>query len=345
MKLEESIVAGLENFGEVNSYLRRIIRNGVISTVDTQMIIDHDDFFAVEPGKNLEPHQQAGFNAIEQEIEHLLHDFQYKGLGNNNFHNLVTLFGKLLFSFIASDEQMAQVDSWHAQGIAKFGGFLMADGGGPSIAQWNTVFHKDGDMLELDVDKVWIIEGHRLDYGSIAAASSQKLYPSSILVPPEAFAQLTKTAVGMPFLDGSLQLGNVSGKVRVHKDNVLSQGGLASTAVFLSKVRPRFVRALMGHVLWLHQQDRIHLSTDQFHAVQQLADIGKAYCHSLMERKPSLPVALSIKFAANRLLLDLVISGAVKQPMLQRDLMAFTRMEGSSYRCLFEIYSKTKVRA
>lgn len=344
MKLENSICEGLSEYGEVGPYLKRIIRNGVISTVDTQMIIDHDDFHAIEQGKVIPSEQQAPFNEIEQNIENLLEGFAAKGLVNNNFHALVTNFGKLLFSFIASDAQIAEVDSWHQQGIAQFGGFLMADGGGPSIQQWNTIFTKDGDMLELDVDKVWIIEGHRLDYGSISAASTQKLYPSSVLVPPEEFKKLTKTAVGMPFLDGSLQLGNVSGKVRVAKTNLLSGGGLASTSVFLSKVRPRFVRALMGHVQWLHNNDRIELTVEQLAAVKQLETIAKRYCHSLVERKPSLPVALAIKFVSNRILLDLVISGAVKQPMIQRDLMAFTRMEGSSYRCLFEIYSKTKVR-
>jgi len=344
MKLEQSIVAGLSEFGEVGDYLKKIIRNGVISTVDTQMIIEDADFTAVEQGKVLSAEKQQPLTEIEQNIEDILADFPDKGLVNNNFHELVSSFGKLLFSYIASDKQIAEVDSWHEQGIAQFGGFLMADGGGPSIDQWNTVFEKEDDMLHINVDKIWIIEGHRLDYGSVSAASTQKLYPSSVLIPPEEFKKLDKTPVGKPFLDGSLQLGNVSGKVSVSKDNQLTGGGLAATSVFLSKVRPRFVRSLMGHIQWLQKNGRANLSEVQLQGVLSLESIAKQYCLSLMERKPSLPLALALKFTSNRILLDLVISGAVKGLMDQRDLMAFTRMEGSSYRCLFEIYSKTKVR-
>jgi len=344
VKLEHSISAGLAEFGDVSPYLHSIIRNGVISTVDTQMIIDQDDFYAVEQGKPLDANKQKNLNSIEADIEELLTDFSSKGLVDGNFHTLVSHFGKLLFSFIASPEQQAEVDDWHKQGIAQYGGFLMADAGGPSIEQWNSEFSTDGENLSLNVDKVWIIEGHRLDYGSISAASTQKLYPSSILVPPSEFKNLKRTKVGAPFLDGTLQLGNVSGHVTVPKSNMLTSGGLAATSVFLSKVRPRFVRSLMGHVQWLQDQGRVNLSEEQLAAVKSLESIAKNYCMSLTERKPSLPLALAIKFTSNRILLDLVISGAVKGIMDQRDLMAFTRMEGSSYRCLFEIYSKTKVR-
>ena len=59
MKLEQSISTGLAEFGELSSYLHRIIRNGVISTVDTQMIIDNDDFYAVEQGKSIEADKQS----------------------------------------------------------------------------------------------------------------------------------------------------------------------------------------------------------------------------------------------------------------------------------------------
>jgi hypothetical protein len=344
MRLEHTIIEGLSEFGEMTAYLKGVVRNGVVSTVDTQMIIDDDDFLAIEQGKEIPVEGRAPFNEVEANIEQTQAKILANGLIDSNFHALVTDFGKLLFGMIANDAQQAEVTDWHEQGIGKFGGFLMADGGGPSIQQWNTIFTKDGEMLQLNVEKVWIIEGHRLDYGSISAASTQKLYPTSILVPPQEFKKLQKTAVGMPFLDGSLQLGNVSGQVEVPKSYMLTNGGLASTSIFLSKVRPRFVRALMGHVQWLNASGKIELSLDQLDGVKALEGIAKCYYHSLVERKPSVPIAFAIKFVSNRLLLDLVASEAVKEPMIQRDLMAFTRMEGSSYRCLFEVYSKAKVR-
>jgi hypothetical protein len=344
MRLENSIIEGLSELGEVTHYLKKIIKGGVLSTQDTQMIIDHDDFHAVEQGKVIPVDARTPFTETEMRIEQTLASILESGLSNNNFHTLVRDFGGILFGMIASNVQQAEVSSWHEQGIASFGGFLMADGGGSSIQQWNTILTKNGEMLDIDIDKVWIIEGHRLDYGTIVAASTQKLYPTSILVPPEEFKKLSKTENGMPFLDGSLQLGNISGKVTVSKSCMLSGGGLASTSIFLAKIRPRFVRALMGHVQWLHANEKINPSSEQMDGVKGLEEIAKQYCYSLLERKPSLPIALALKFISNRILIDLVASDAVEDTMIARDLMAFTRMEGSSYRCLFEIYSKVKVR-
>jgi len=344
MRLEQALIQGLSELGEVPDYLKSLIHAGVVATVDTQMIVDDDDFHAIELGKPLLENLKTPFTSIEESIEITLSAISAAGLAKNNFHSLIRGFGSLLFGMIASAAQQQEVASWHESGLANFGGFLMADGGGSSIHQWSTVFAQNGETLELDVDKIWIIEGHRLDYGSIASASSQKLFPTSILVPPEQFGQLKKTKVGEPFLDGSLQLGNISGKVVVPKSNILSGGGLASTAVFLSKVRPRFVRALMAHTLWLSASGRILLRPAQIDGIRSLEVIAKRYYHSLVERKPSLPMALAIKFASNRILLDLVATGSVTDRSVGRDLMAFTRMEGSSYRCLLEICGKLKVR-
>jgi hypothetical protein len=51
---------------------------------------------------------------------------------------------------------------------------------------------------------------------------------------------------------------------------------------------------------------------------------------------------LALKFASNQFLLHLVANQRVIQLKDQRDLLGFSKMEGSSYRCLFEIYSKFK---
>lgn len=344
MRLEQSIIEGLSGFGVVPDYLKSIVRAGVIATIDTQMIIDEDDFHAVEPGKAIPESAQTPFGEIELRIERTQDLISEEGFSNHNLHTLARDFSGLLFKMFASDAQRAEIASWHDQGVAKYGGFLMSDRGGSSIQQWNSIYIQDGETLELEVDKIWIIEGQQLDYGSVSAASTQKLYPTSILVPPGEFSKLEKTTVGRPFLDGTLQLGNLRGKVTVPKSYMLTSGGLAATSLFLSKVRPRFVRALMAHVLWLARQERIRPSTQQIESARAIEAIARAFYHDLVRRKPSLSMALAIKFAANRLLLDLVTTEAVEDPSIQRDLLAFTRMEGSSYRCLFEIYSKVKAR-
>ena len=344
MRLEQSIIEGLASLGTLPESLCCSIATGVVSTVDTQMIIDDAHFHALEQGKVLPTHAQQPLCEAEVEIERLLQRIHAEGFMGGNFHRLVRQFGSILFAMIASDAQQQTAASWHAQGIAHFGGFLMADAGGSSIQQWNTMLTCEDESLKLVVDKVWIIEGHKLDYASIVAATSQKLYPSIVLVPPDAFSTLSRSPVGRPFLDGTLQLGNVQGTVFLEKDAVLGKGSLASTALFLSKIRPRFVRALMGHVQWLASVGKMTPSAMEWEAIQALDVIATNYCHSLVERTPSLPIALALKFSANQVLLGLVASGRVQDADTRRDLMAFSRMEGSSYRCLFELAAKLRAR-
>jgi hypothetical protein len=56
----------------------------------------------------------------------------------------------------------------------------------------------------------------------------------------------------------------------------------------------------------------------------------------------SVDQVLALKFTSNELLQSLVVKGSVPGLDDQRDLLGFTKMEGSSYRCLFEVYSKFK---
>jgi predicted HNH restriction endonuclease len=45
---------------------------------------------------------------------------------------------------------------------------------------------------------------------------------------------------------------------------------------------------------------------------------------------------------ANELWLSLVVNGSVASQADQRDLLGFTKMEGSSYRCFREIYERNR---
>ena len=49
---------------------------------------------------------------------------------------------------------------------------------------------------------------------------------------------------------------------------------------------------------------------------------------------------LVLKFASNEVILDIVTSASVAGAGDRRDLLGFTKMEGSSYRCLFEVLGK-----
>ncbi|WHI49614.1 hypothetical protein P3339_14165 [Microbulbifer sp. MLAF003] len=117
---------------------------------------------------------------------------------------------------------------------------------------------------------------------------------------------------------------------------------MGSVNRFLTLVRPRFVKSLMHFVLWLKDQGEVELSvTDQGH-IEYLIYLCNEQTSATIFSMHSVNRVLATKFASNELLLDIVASGKVKNKARQRDLLAFTKMEGSSYRCFFEIYSKAK---
>jgi hypothetical protein len=70
--------------------------------------------------------------------------------------------------------------------------------------------------------------------------------------------------------------------------------------------------------------------------VQSIADhlSAQSYSNTVVGQ------VLALKFSSNELLLRLVAEDRVRETPDQRDLLAFTKMEGSSYRCFREVYAK-----
>ena len=257
-----------------------------------------------------------------------------------HFHNMIGLFGSIMMSLSATPQQLKQVQDWVDNGI--FGHFLMTDKGGPSLANWRTqLYERDGE-LRLKVDKIHGIEAHNLGFAMVVTAQAGKPFPMTVMLPPELCQQLNQRAVGDSYLSGSLQLGNCSGDVAIQQEMLLTGGGLGSVNRFLTLVRPRFVKALMHHLLYLHGQQQLQLDSQDQHHIEYLIGL----CQLQLEDKHfsihSVNRVLATKFASNELLLDLVTQGKVSDIAIQRDLLSFTKMEGSSYRCFFEIYSKLK---
>ncbi|MEO6919885.1 MAG: hypothetical protein ABI171_12865 [Collimonas sp.] len=94
---------------------------------------------------------------------------------------------------------------------------------------------------------------------------------------------------------------------------------------------------LMAHVEWLAAQERIELTTEESAARDFIADATLTMTRFGRYHGDDVQRALALKFAANELLLHLVSSAAVKDFSDQRDLLAFTKMAGSSYRCYHEL--------
>ncbi|WP_444927534.1 hypothetical protein ACJJI4_06950 [Microbulbifer sp. TRSA002] len=339
----QSVVGGfvlnqLSSISPVPSTLKSLLENSCARLFDASMIIE-DPLTELAPLRDASVQQPL--EQFEQTfvIDQIIDTVRDEGL-DNHFHNMIGLFGSIMLSLTATDDQLAQVNKWVEQGI--FGHFLMTDPGGPSLMGWKTeLVEADSDML-LNVDKVHGIEAHKLGFAMVVTKQPGRPFPLTVMLPPELCNQLRQSTVGEPFLNGTLQLGNCKGKVSITKDMLLSKGGLGSVNRFLTLVRPRFVKSLMHFVLWLHDCKEAHLTSEDQAHIEYLIYLCNEQVAATTFSMHSVNRVLATKFTSNELLLNLVLSGKIKSVNRQRDLLAFTKMEGSSYRCFFEIYSKFK---
>lgn len=254
-----------------------------------------------------------------------------------HYMTMMREFATTMFTLFATDAQMAKVRSWVQAGSSSC--FLMSDAGGPSPAHWKTQVHSVDERLQLSVDKVWAMGGDGDLFAIVAATAPRSLYPTAYLLSPEQCRPLRRTEAGPTLLDGVIRLQNVQGLTEVHDSDRLTKGGPTMLNRLLTIVRPQLVRCLMSHLHWLDGQGRITLDADDRLAVQTLSDAAahlaiQTYGNSVVSQ------VLALKFASNELLNHLVATGRVRQAADQRDLLAFTKMEGSSYRCFREVYTK-----
>ncbi|NQY35820.1 MAG: hypothetical protein HRT37_12785 [Alteromonadaceae bacterium] len=324
---------------EVPSPVERLVNDAVIRLMDSDMIIE--DTFA--PMAQLqEPRVAQPLESFEQTvfIDQLTDKIKDEGFGPH-FHQIIGLFGSIMLGLCATDEQRQLVDEWLEQG--HFGNFMMTDGGGSTLAQWkSTLTPAEDGQLSLNVDKKWVIEGQNVGFAMVVCQQKGRPFPMTVLLSPEKSEALQQKACGGSFLDGKLQLGDVKGEVQVNKAEFLSKGGLGSVNRFLTLVRPRFVKSLMHHLLWLQDQNRLTLDDDDRSAIDFMINMAN-WCNAQDKFSiHSVDRVLALKFTSNELLQSIVLKGAVNNINDQRDLLGFTKMEGSSYRCLFEIYSKFK---
>ena len=331
----------LETHKPMPKGLKHIINQAALRLLDSEILIG-DDFSQRLPHveakvKQTLPHFEQTFV-----IDELTEKVRETGFGPQ-FHQIIGLFGSIMLNLTATDAQQAQVDDWLEKGI--FGHFLMTDTGGPSLASWASeliVSDSDDGLMALKVNKKWGIEAHELGFVMLVVKQASKPYPLTLMLTPEQCQSLGQSKVGASYLDGALQLGNVNGEISVHSEQILKKGGMASVNRFLTLVRPRFVKALMNHVLWLADQQRLILddsNLENIHFIQETADFFLSQTEFSIH---SVNQVLALKFASNELLASLVATNKVKSFADQRDLLGFTKMEGSSYRCFFEVYAKQK---
>lgn len=320
---------------EIPHKLQQLLELSTVRLLDSEIIIEDK----LSPRAPLgEPRVSQPLPSFEQTfvIDELCEAVKIDGFGKH-FHQIIGLFGSIMLQLTATEKQMNDINQWLEQGY--FGHFLMTDAGGPALANWQTVLNDDG---ELSIAKKWGIEAHDLGFVMLVTRQGNKPFPVTALLTPEQCQQLNAKKVGTPYLDGSVQLGDVTGTVTIDKSQLLSRGGMGAVNRFLTLVRPRFVKSLMNHLCYLRDNDRLSVDQDTQSAIDFIGDAADMCLAQKIFSMHSVDKVLALKFASNELLLELVAQGKVAQLQDARDLLGMSKMEGSSYRCFFEIYSKQK---
>lgn len=327
----------LAAFGAPPAALDALLRAGATRLLDSDMIIAqpraHAAARAAERATTpLRYEQSAQTEAVLEQIAH-------EGLAPH-FKPFMRGFSHVMSALFLTPEQDAKVQAYRAAGHHLR--FLMSDGGGPALAAWRSTVRVEHGRTRLAIDKVWGIEAHRESIGLVAVRAPGAFMPAAYLVWPEQYRTLERAACGEPFLEGGLQLGNVRGEIETTPEDRLRIGGPNVFNKYLTIVRPYFVRALMAHVGWLAREGRLALSPAHESVRRFVADAARAQSRSSVYGADVVQRVLALKFAANELLGDLVRGGAVRRFDDQRDLLALSKMEGSAYRCYYEIRMGTK---
>lgn len=334
----ELISRHLERHLPMSATTRQILHDSVLRHLDSRMLIE-DPLLAFSPlleAASFPLPEMSGLSVLDRHVRAVRDD----GFGPH-FLPIIGLFGHIMLLLAGDQHQNEQVKQWVAEG--KRGAFMMTDAGGPSLHQWRSQVVTDAEGRgQITVDKEWGIGALECEFAIVILARPGQMIPQAYLLPPEACAQLNRQPVGAVYLDGNVQLGNCQGKVTSEPGWGLRRGGLIAVKQFLTYVRPRFVQALMGHLHWLEAQECLFPDEQQHEMRAYLESTAMELAAQQHFTRYSEDDVMALKFGSNALLFDLVEKRRVPQLMDQRDLLGFTKMEGSSYRCLLEICQRNR---
>lgn len=332
------IARNLTQYAAMPAATRQCLDASVLQHLDSRMLIE-DPLTPLLPLQAATPFPlpaMVSLPALDEYIEAVTRE----GFGRH-FLNIIGRFGHIMLTLAGTEQQNEQVAQWTAQG--KRGAFLMTDAGGPSLHQWRShVIDDAAQGPRITLDKEWGIGALECEFAIVVLARPGQMTPQAWLLPPEACTRLNRQPIGAAYLDGNVQLGNCQGAMPCYPDWALRRGGLMAVKQFLTFVRPRFVRALMNHLLWLEARGRLQLDEQQHEMRAYIDDVARTLSEQPSFTRYSEDDVMALKFSSNALLFDLVVKRRVTQLMDQRDLLGFTKMEGSSYRCLLEIWQRNR---
>jgi hypothetical protein len=320
--------------------LTRLIHCALLRLIDSRIIIE-DNFLPISDKKSLYSEKALqSFNHIKPFAE-ITTAIIEEGFGRH-FQDFVAQVSDILVSICASKAQQDVIQQWASYGYK--GIFLMTDAGGPVLNSWLSEAHDSHDgRIRLKIRKIWAINGHHFDYAIVNVKYKNTMAPIPFLIPPEQALKLQKMPIGAKFLNGNVQLGNVDGEAIIYKSDQMTAGGIIGIKILLSLARPRFILCVLSHLLWLSKQNRLTINDKTQEIVYYLQAIATNILVRESWNNQLADEVLALKFVCNELLLDLVINNFVKNLDDQRDLLALSKMEGSSYRCMYELYTKSRI--
>lgn len=331
------VLSHCERYARTPLDLKMILQAALLRLIDSKMIIE-DSFEAFTEFPLPKISQPLTYIENDARISEILDKIEREGFGKY-FYELTSQLGLIMLQFCASKMQKQHVNSWGMQGYK--GVFLMTDKGGPYLASWISECVEIDGKLQLNIQKLWGIAANQAQFCIVNVRKGTMMAPLAFLLGPEKYQALKKYPIGVTFLDQQVQLGNVEGSVIVDTDEQLSASGISGISRFLSLARPRFVLSVLAHLRWLIKNNRLLLDKRDENLIEYL----QFFAEKIIARKAfdrySIDEVLSLKLLNNEVLLDFVVRGLVPVLSDQRDLLALAKMEGSSYRCLYEIYMKT----
>lgn len=329
------ILRHLERYASIPEKLIYIVYQALIRLIDSKIIIE-DPLISFSDLSESKIEQTLPIVNNDVFIESLIRKIRYEGFGMN-FHQLTAQLGAIMIQFCGNEQQQKEVLRW-GQGV-----FLMTDKGGANLTSWlsESIQEKDG-LISLKINKIWAIEAHKAKFCIVNVKKKSMMAPLAFFISPDKYQTLNKSPIGLKFLDNYVQLGNVEGSVIVTKNDQLSAGGIVGVNRFLALARPRFILSVMAHLQWLIEKDRLYIDKDYYQVIETINLIASKIISKNIFNRYSIEEVLALKLTSNEILLDLVLNNAVPSIFDQRDLLALGKMEGSSYRCMHELYMRTK---
>ncbi len=323
---------------EVPAAVRRLMEASATRLTDSDMTIADSlqPFARVEESRVRTP---LPSHDVVHAIRSLVEEVRRTGFGPHAAQ-FFGLLGAIMIDLSGTEEQAALVRNWVGQG--KQACFAMTDRGGALAADWNSVL-LPGEPPRVTIDKICSMNANRADFAIIIVRQGASMVLASLLLPPEVYAQAETSQSGPTFLDGHLPLGNVKLTIEAASPSwMMNRGGPIASKIFLTMARPWLIRALIAHILWLEEQGRVRLDEVASASIDFLSGAAINQAELGYFDRFSEDQAMALKWIANETWVHLVISGLVPAQGDARDLLGFSKMEGSSYRCFFEIYQRNK---